>query len=649
MNLNILDWIIFVSVTLVLILSVTITRRYMKSVSDFLAAGRTGGRYLLSMSQGMAMLGAITIIGMFEMNYIAGFVLRWWELTTAVVIMAITVSGWVVYRFRETRALTMAQFFEIRYSRKFRIFSGLLAFLSGIINFGIFPSVSAWFFIYFCGIPESIFIAGIGIPSFPLIMIILLSIALLFVFTGGQIAVMISDFLQGIFVNLTFIIIVIYFLVLIGWDTISEALLTAPENASLINPYKTSEVPDFNFWYFLIGTVGLIYSKLSWQGTQGYYTSARSAHEAKMGEVLGNWRNIPQWSVFLVLIPVVAYTILHHPEFISTSGNINHTLDSLRSETMKSQLRIPLVLLDLLPVGLIGAFAAVMFAAFISTHDTYLHSWGSIFIQDVIMPFRKKPFNKKQHLIVLKLSVAGVAVFIFFFSLLFQQSQYIFLFFAITGAIFTGGSGAVIIGGLYWKRGTTAAAWAAMITGSVIAVGGITIHQILPDFFINGQVFWGIAMAASALVYVIVSISGKKEVFNMEKLLHRGKYYIPSDQEKIYKQPMKGLKALGIGKEFSKSDRIIYYITYIWTLAWFSVFLAGTIINFTTGIDDLTWLEFWKYYILINLSVSAIVVIWFSIGGIKNIREMFIKLRTMSRDEKDDGFIENYSESESEY
>ena len=56
-----------------------------------------------------------------------------------------------------------------------------------------------------------------------------------------------------------------------------------------------------------------------------------------------------------------------------------------------------------------GAFAAVMLAAFISTHDTYLHSWASIFIQDVVMPLRKKPFSSKQHISVLRWAIIGVA------------------------------------------------------------------------------------------------------------------------------------------------------------------------------------------------------------------------------------------------
>ena len=54
--------------------------------------------------------------------------------------------------------------------------------------------------------------------------------------------------------------------------------------------------------------------------------------------------------------------------------------------------------------------------------------------------------------------------------------------FAITAAIFAGGSGAVIIGGLYWKRGTTTAAWTAMIVGAFISVGGVLVKQISSEW-----------------------------------------------------------------------------------------------------------------------------------------------------------------------
>jgi len=633
-----LDWGIVLAVMVIILGGAIASKTLMRSVADFLAAGRTAGRYVLSISSGIAGLGAITIVGNMEMNYIAGFSMSWWGLSMALFFLALTAAGWVIYRFRQTRALTLSQFFEMRYSRHFRIFAGILAFVSGLVNFGIFPSVGARFFIYFCGLPQSFTLLGLEIDTFPVTMLVLLATALYFVFSGGQIAVIITDFLQGVIVNAIFVILIIYFFVKFDWTLIGEALANAPENASLINPFKTSHVKDFNFWYFLIGLFGGAYSALSWQGAQAYNTSAKSAHEAKMGGMLGSWRGIPQ-NIMLLFIPIVAYMVMHHPAFAAKAEAVNATLATLETNAIRSQLTVPMVLTLILPKGLIGAFVAVMLAAFISTHDTYLHSWGSIFIQDVIMPFRKKPFRPDQHIRILRFSIVGVAVFIFFFSLLFKQSQYIFLFFAITAAIFAGGSGAAIIGGLYWKKGTTGAAWASLITGSSIAVGGIIIHQVNENFFINGQVFWALSMGASLLVYVVVSLLSRKPAFNLDKLLHRGEYAIKEETHIVAPEPVRGLKILGIGKEFTRGDKIIYYITYGWTILWTLVFIVGTIYNLTHEVSDSVWMKYWQISMEINVAISIVVTIWFLIGGVRDLKVMFRRLQTMERDDSDSGFI----------
>ena len=86
-----LDWVIVVAVLAVTIVGVLIARGYMRSVADFLAANRTAGRYLLSLSQGLAGVGAITIVGLLEMNYVAGFSMVWWGFTMNVVVLIITI------------------------------------------------------------------------------------------------------------------------------------------------------------------------------------------------------------------------------------------------------------------------------------------------------------------------------------------------------------------------------------------------------------------------------------------------------------------------------------------------------------------------------------------------------------------------------
>jgi len=664
----------------------------MKSVTDFLSAGRTAGRYLLSVSSGIAGLGAISVVMYLEMGFVSGFSLAWWGLSQGIIILILTMSGWVIYRFRSTRCLTLAQFFEKRYSRRFRIFTGIIAFVAGIINFGIFPAVGAQFFINYCGLPDSF----LGLPVYPMVMIFLLSISLYFVYTGGQIAVIIADFFQGIFATFVLIVVVLYLFFSVGWDQVEESLEQTPiklaheeieslqsdqsfsgltemeqnkqineidekyENSSRINPFKTSHVEDFNFWYFLIGIIGIMYSSMSWQGAQAYNSSAKSAHEAKMGAVLAGFRGLPQ-GLFFLLVPVLIYVFMNHADYQSVADTVNFSLGELETETLKSQMRGPLVLSTVLPVGLLGAFAALMLAALVSTHDTYLHSWATILVQDVIMPFRDKPFDKDTHLKVLRYSIFGVAVFIFLFSLLFQQNQKIALFFAITAAIFAGGSGAVIIGGLYWRRGTTAAAWTAMIVGAVVSVGGVLVKQIPSGWLfdlssmgqlknvliyirnINGQEYWGISMGLSALSYVGVSLALKHEPFNMDKLLNRGEYAIEGETKVISETTELGWKIFLMGKEFTRTDRLIYILNYAWTGIWTLVFIIGTVYNISNEVSDASWMAFWKKYIYIQAIIALITIVWFSIGGFKDLKVMMSKLKTDYRDHGDDGWVADQS------
>ena len=70
------------------------------------------------------------------------------------------------------------------------------------------------------------------------------------------------------------------------------------------------------------------------------------------------------------------------------------------------------------------------------------------------------------------------------------------------------------------------------------------------------------------------------------------------------------------------------------------VFVVGTLLNLTRGSADAAWFGFWKTYTLIYLGVSVFVIIWFSTGGLINLKEMVRTLRTMSRDHSDSGFIE---------
>jgi solute:Na+ symporter, SSS family len=635
---NILDWSIVFGFLIILSLIQIYISRYTKSATDFLAAGRFAGRYLLTIAEGAAGLGAIAVIASFEMHYVAGFSPLWWSWMFTAAQIGIALSGWVIYRFRQTRAMTMAQFFEMRYSKKFRLYAGMIAYISGVLNFAIFPAVGTRFFIYYCHLPETFNLFGIEASTYAVSMALLIGVSVLFTF-AGMAAVLVTDFIQGLFTYIVLTASIILLMTRFGWSRISESLLNSPAGSSLINPMDISSIKDFNIWYFIIAVFVMIYGYKSWQGQQGYNCAAKTPHEARMGGILATWRI--QFIVLLIaMFPVVAYTFFNHPDFADQAVNVQSSISQIGNEQIREQMRVPIALAHLLPNGFLGFFCVVMLCAFIACNDTYLHSWGTLFIQDIVLPFRKKPLSHHQHLWLLRWSIIGVAVFIFFFSLWFTQTQYILLYFAITAAIYMGGAGACIIGGLYWKRGTTLGAWAALIIGPVLAVAGLIIRTIYKDFPINEQWMTLITATVCVLSYIIISLVAKPNSFNMDKLLHRGKYAVKSDIAAKDEIPISGLKSLiGMTNEFSRIDRFTYIITMSWVIGWSIIFLCVTAYAVIFGISSQNWMTFWKFYTFLGISIGIVFAIWFAIGGMKDIKFMFRKLKTAVKDYTDTGEI----------
>ena len=79
MNLHTADWVIVAVFVIALTALAVFTKRYTKSVSDFLVANRCAGRYLISISSGIAGIGVISFLGIFQMYYKAGFTAGWWS------------------------------------------------------------------------------------------------------------------------------------------------------------------------------------------------------------------------------------------------------------------------------------------------------------------------------------------------------------------------------------------------------------------------------------------------------------------------------------------------------------------------------------------------------------------------------------------
>lgn len=657
-----IDWTIVGVVAAVLFGITWVGKRYVRSVADFLTANRMAGRYLLTVAIGIG--GVPAFAATWEMLYNAGFSSQWWQLMSMPMSTFLALTGFVTYRYRQTRSMTLSQFFERRYSCRFRFAAGIFSWLSGLINYGIFPAVTARAMIYFFGLPDAVQAGSFSVPVFPAMMLIYLSFAVFIALSGGQVTIMLADFITGFFSLIVFVIIGLFLLNYLSWSDLIAGLQTAPEGQSMINPFKTGNVRGFNIFYFLIGLFTMVYTRGSWQGGSGYAGAAKSPHESKMAGILAGWRMQAQ-ILCMLLIPLVAYAVLHLPKFAETAGPILEQIGAIQDLSAQSRARVPLFLFNTLPVGLMGLFGAALFATAVACDDTYIHSWGSIFVQDVIMPLRKKPLDAKTHLLWLKLSIVFVAAFGFIFSLLFPLKDFIFMFFAITGAVYMAGAGAAVVGGLYWKRGTTAGAWSAMLVGSGLALGGIILQQIWPGwlapqlmksfpdnawlvahaakFPLHGAYMSFIAMIFSSLTYVLVSLLGPRAVFDMDWLLHRGKYAVAQDvvvgNAKVSGRRSVG-QVLGLNHEFSRSDKVFFWASFWWSIGWWLLFILVTTLNLFWEMPDRAWTWIWAFKVWISVILGISMTAWMLCGGVRDTCQLFRDLRAAKVDEHDDGTVE---------
>jgi SSS family solute:Na+ symporter len=669
-----IDWLI-VLVPLSVIFGMALhMRKYLRSVADFMAGGRAAGRYLLCTARSEMGAGAVAYVAMFEWFGKAGFAIPWWQQLSVPLGLILAITGWVFYRYRQTRALTLAQFFEIRYSRKFRLFTGMLAVFAGLLNYGIIPVIGARFIVYFLDLPLTVTLGPLQIPTYLLLMFFFLSICLFYTVTGGQLTIMLSDCLQGMFSQIFYVIIAIAILLMFSWTDTKEMLLSRPPGESIVNPFDSFSVKDFNIWYVLMGMFATVYGTMAWQNQAGFNAAASSPHESRMGAILGGWRSFAL-STVMILLAVASMTFLYHGG--AASEAIQAAMGRIPDVRTQEQMTLPVGLAHILPVGIKGLFVAVVLMGIFGGDGMHLHSWSSIFIQDVIIPLRKKPLTTKQHLKLLRWSAVGVALFVFIFGALFKQTEYVAMWFIVTMSIYIGGAGCCIIGGLYWSKGTTAGAWTGLLTGSILSTGGILLRQpasigffrdifqklgvegssaaqfilshLGPNYPLNGvQISFTSALIAIT-AYVIVSLLTCRVPHNMDKLLHRGAYAIEPEatgeqldkhRETSPKKRFHLYQIVGIDEHFTRGDRWVALGIFCWSIFWFSIFIVGSTLYLVKPWSAEIWADYWFVVgIILPLIIAVATTIWFTIGCCQDLKKFYRRIKQEQVDPEDNGTV----------
>jgi SSS family solute:Na+ symporter len=743
-----IDWIIAI-VPVVAVLSLALyTKRFVRGVVDFLAAGRVAGRYVISAGDLTAGLSVITLVALVESKYQVGYALSFWEYLVIPVGTIMSLTGFCIYRFRETRSLSIGQFLEMRYNRPLRIVAATIRTISEMITNAIGPAVAAKFFIYFLGLPHKVMIFGINLPTFGLIVALSLFLCMVVIWPGGRISLLITDAFQGLMCYPIFVVIAGYIFLNFGWnDTIGPVMIDRVEGESFINPFDIDNLRDFNIFALVVTIMGSILNRASWIGNDT--TSAgRTPHEQKMAGILGTWRNLYA-ALMMLLVAVMVIALMTHQRHAETARGIRTELtrqvasevvsdpqlrgqldaqlaglpvhkhrigvdtplsrennvdtpfieaakDTLagtpqgnlefqKFRTLYQQMMLPVALRNILPVGVMGLFCLLMIMLLISTDNSRVFNASSTIVQDIILPFLKKPLPPGQHVMLLRMTSVGVGLFFFVVSIFFVQLDYILMFTVIMTGLWLGGAGPIMVFGLYSRFGNSVGAFGALIFGSGLAAVGLFLqrnwaqtvypwlesngwhepvgmvleaasHPLNPyivwemnpvKFPINSYELYFLAMVSGILAYVVGSFLTQRAPYNLDRLLHRGVYDVAHEYKAPFKWSLRNAasKLIGITPEFTRGDRIIswsvfgYAIVYKFGLSFVAVLIWNLISPWPV--------EWWStYFFITSLVVTGILGVistfWFLIGGVIDLRALFRDLAARRDNPLDNGMVEGH-------
>lgn len=535
-----IDWCIALIPVAFIVGMALYSTRYIRGVVDFLAAGRVAGRYVICVGDLSAGLAVITLVALCEQEYQCGMALGLWTKITIPIGIFMALTGYCTYRFRQSKCLSIGQFLEIRYNRPFRIIAAFIRTMAEMMTNAIGPAVAARFFIYVIGLPMSVNLLGFDISTFTIIMVLVLILAMLVIFPGGRVSLLVSDALQGLMSYPIFVIFTVMILSEISWtNDVAPVMLDRVPGESFLNPMDISSLREFNLFSLVVTIMGSIINRAAWIGNDTT-SSGRTAHEQKIAGILGSWRNGFS-AVMMTLMALFVVTIMLGDNFAPRAKELRVTLvnkaaeetvkdkatreriaqdvaqlppakhtigvdqpysrtnnpdlpvlntvhknlsDSPEGNTIFQQFRTvyyqmmgPVVLGAQMPVGILGLFILLMIMLMLSTDSSRIFNASATLIQDVVMPLRSKPFEPKQHLRWLRGMSICVCIFFLVFAQMFTQMDYITMYCNIMCSLWLGAAGPIMLGGLYTRFGTTTGAFSALVIGSGSAVSGLVLQR----------------------------------------------------------------------------------------------------------------------------------------------------------------------------
>ncbi|MCK0159068.1 solute:sodium symporter family transporter [Allomuricauda sp. F6463D] len=454
----------------------------LKSSEGYFLGGRSLTGTVIAGSMLLTNISSEHLIGMNGNSYVNGFIVIAWEVTSSIALVVAAV--FFVPKYLKMGLTTIPQFLENRFDSFTRslvavilIFSFVVTLLPIVLYSGAIGIESLFGVSEILGVDKS---QGLWIT-----VVVIGAIGSIYAIFGGLKAVAFSDTINGFGLLLGGLLIPILALVAIGdgnpMDGLTKVYEFAPEKFNVIG------APDSVLPFEVLFT-GLIINQLYfWGMNQAIIQRALGAKNLKEAQ-----KGLLLTGLFKILIPLVIVLpgVICFYYFQDTYYDQQ---DSVYPQLVKK----------VLPVWLIGFFAAVIMGAVLSTFNSVLNSVATLFSVDIVKKHFKNDISDSKLVMVGKVTSAILAVVaIFTAPMMANAPDGLYQLLQELNGIYFIPIATILLAGFFMKRISATGAKAALVFGLLFYIFMSWVYTGHGIHFVH---LWGIEFVLNIIIMFAVS------------------------------------------------------------------------------------------------------------------------------------------------
>ncbi len=494
-----LDWIIFASYFLILILtSVILSQTKVKTSRDYFTGGNSMPMLAVAISVLATSQSAATFLGGPEYSYKND--LTFLGFYASAFLAVIFVAKVLVPRFYAINAITVYEYLEHRYGETSKRYAGIM-FLVG----RLFASGAR---LYIGALAISMILFSDILPVHIAISIAILMIgALAYTYFGGVKSVILSDIIQAITYIGAGIAVLVYLYYSLNTDF--STIVTTLNDNNKLKLVDFSFSGGFTIWTLLTGwfLLNIAAYGLDQDMTQRVLT-CKNQKEGERSLIYALLFTIPVAILFLV-IGLLLYLFYQHPEMSGiTSACVDQNVDG-QSVTI-----FMLYILNEMPEGLRGLVTVGSIAAALSSTNSVLSAMSSVAVEDIYRPWLASKDKDEAHflkagrfmVVTFAILLCGMAMLSFYWQ---QFTELALLNFALGVMAFAYASLLGVYGAaIFTNRGNEKTVLFALIGGFLTV---LILQPYILGHIVDLKVDFAVMMIVGTLVSFLIMMLGKEE------------------------------------------------------------------------------------------------------------------------------------------